>query len=42
MTAKELADLVRFKTRTNSTTFTDADMLTIVNVIKDEIGRSVV
>lgn len=39
MTAKELADYIRLKTRTNSTTFTDADMLLLVKLRQDELSR---
>ena len=38
MTGTQLAALIRKKTRTNSTTFTDADMLVDVNIFKDEIS----
>ena len=33
------ASLVRKKTRTNSTTFTDADLLLYANTFKDEIAE---
>lgn len=42
MTATELATLIRYKSRTNSTTFTDADILVLVNVFKDEIAGKIV
>lgn len=42
MTGTQLAALVRYKTRTNSTTFTDADMLVLVNLFKDEISSMIV
>ncbi len=38
MTPTKLAALIRYKTGTNSTTFTDADMLELVNIFKDEIS----
>jgi len=42
MTGTQLAALIRYKTRTNSTTFTDADMLPLVNAFKDEIASLIV
>lgn len=42
MTGAQLAALIRYKTRTNSTTFTDADMLPLVNMFKDEIASMIV
>lgn len=42
MTGTQLAALVRYKTRTNSTTFTDADMLVLVNVFIAEIASQIV
>lgn len=42
MTGTQLAALIRYKTRTNSTTFTDADMLVLVNIFKDEIAAEIV
>lgn len=42
MTPAKLAALIRYKTRTNSTTFTDADMLPLVNTFKDEIASMIV
>jgi len=38
MTGTVLATLIRYDTKTNSTTFTDADMLVLVNLFKDEIA----
>ena len=38
MTGEQLAALIRYKSNTNSTTFTDTDMLVLVNVFKDEIS----
>jgi hypothetical protein len=37
MTPEELAAYVRFKTKTNSTVFTDADILTVANVVKNRL-----
>ena len=37
MTPKNLASYVRLKTRTNSSTFTDADLITLSNVVKDRL-----
>lgn len=37
MTPAQLAEYVRLRTRTNSTTFTDADMLILLNVVKENI-----
>lgn len=42
MTGTQLAALIRYKTGTNSTTFTDADMLPLVNTFKDEISAMIV
>lgn len=42
MTGTQLAALIRYKTKTNSTTFTDADMLPLVNTFKDEIASRIV
>ena len=42
MTGTELAALIRYKTGTNSTTFTDADMLPLVNIFKNEISSMIV
>lgn len=39
MTPAKLASYVRFKTRTNSSTFTDSDILLLLNVRLDEIAR---
>lgn len=39
MTNLELANLIRFKTRTNATTFTDTDMLPLVKLRQDELAR---
>lgn len=37
MTPEKLAAYVRFKTRTNSTTLTDADLITLANAVKDRL-----
>jgi len=37
MTPEKLAAYVRLKTRTNSTTLTNADLITIANVVKDRL-----
>ena len=42
MTGTALATNIRNKTSTNSTTFTDATMLTYVNLFKDEIASKIV
>jgi len=42
MTRAQLAALIRFKTKTNSTTFNDTDMLPLVNTFKDEIASRIV
>ena len=42
MTGTELATYIRWLTKTNSTTFTDADMLPLVNTFKDEIASRIV
>lgn len=42
MTGTQLAALIRFKTGTNSTTFTDAEMLPLVNIFKNEIASKIV
>lgn len=41
MTPQEFATYVRIKTRTNSTTFTDADMLALMKVRQDEIAKAI-
>lgn len=38
MTPVQLASYVRLKTRTNSTTLTNADLLTLANVVKDRLA----
>jgi hypothetical protein len=38
MTYAQFATLVRYYTKTNSTTFTDADMLVLANIFKDDIA----
>ena len=42
MTGTQLAALIRVKSSTNSTTFTDAQMLVYVNIFKDEIASRIV
>ena len=37
MTPEELATYVRLRTRTNSTTFTNADMLVLANIVKEDV-----
>jgi hypothetical protein len=37
----EFAKLVRYYTKTNSTTFTDADILTLANIFKDDIAGAI-
>ena len=41
MTPEEFAQQVRFKTRTNSTTFTNADILALMKVRQIEIARNI-
>lgn len=41
MTPAKIADYVRWKTRTNTTTFTNADMLAVANVVKDRLALEV-
>lgn len=41
MTPAKLAAYVRLKTRTNSTTLTNADLITIANVVKDRLALEV-
>lgn len=38
MTPVKFASLIRYYTKTNSTTFTDADILILANIFKDEIA----
>jgi hypothetical protein len=40
MTPAKLAEYVRFKTRTNSTTLTNADLVILANVVKDRLTLS--
>ena len=42
MTGTQLAALIRLKTSTNSTTFSNADMLVYVNLMKDDIASQIV
>ena len=39
MTGKKFVDYIRYKTRTNSTTFPDADIVLLANVAKDELAK---
>lgn len=41
MTPAQFATYIRLKTRTNSTTFTDADILAYANIIKDDIAKEI-
>ena len=41
MTGTELATLIRKKTKTNSTTYTDASLLVDVNLMKDELASKI-
>lgn len=41
MTFVKFASLVRFYTKTNSTTFTDAEILLLANVMKDDIAMEI-
>jgi|GEM_PF-1916306 len=42
MTSTEFATLIRYKTKTNSTTFTDAQILLLANIFKNEIAGKIV
>lgn len=42
MTTTELATIVRYKTKTNSTTFTDAQLFLLANIFKNEISSQIV
>lgn len=42
MTYKQFADYVRLKTRTNSTTLTDANLMLIANIFIDEFAKDIV
>lgn len=42
MTPASFASYIRFMTRTNSTTFSDANLLALMNIRLDELGRSIV
>lgn len=42
MVGTKLASLVRFYTRTNSTTFSDADIVLIANVVKDDFAKEII
>lgn len=41
MTPAKFAAYIRLKTKTNSTTFPDSDILTYANIIKDDIAKEV-
>lgn len=41
MTSKQFADYIRKKTKTNSTTFPDSEILLYANIIKDDIAKEV-
>lgn len=41
MTSAQFAQYIRLKTRTNSSTFTDADIILYANVIKNDIAKEV-
>lgn len=41
MTGKQFADLIRLRTRTNSTTFTDADVVILANSVKDDLALKI-
>lgn len=41
MTFAKFASLVRYYTKTNSTTFTDTEMLLLANVLKDDIAAQI-
>lgn len=42
MTPAELATHVRFMTRTNSTTFTDAEILALMKIRQDELSKDII
>lgn len=41
MTPAKFASYIRYKTKTNSTTFPDADILVLANIVKDDIAKEV-
>lgn len=41
MTPAQFASYIRLKTKTNSTTFSDADILVYANIVKDDIAKEV-
>lgn len=41
MIPTQFAKYIRYKTKTNSTTFPDDDILTIANIIKDDIAKEI-
>lgn len=42
MTPKKFADYVRLKTKTNSTTFTDTNLLLLANIFKDDMAKEII
>lgn len=42
MTPAKFAAYIRLKTKTNTTTFSDADILTYANIIKDDLAKEVI
>lgn len=42
MTPAQFASYIRLKTRTNSTTLPDADILVYANIVKDEIAKEII
>ncbi len=42
MTAAQFATYVRFKTKTNTTTFTDAEILALMAIRQDEIAKTII
>src|SRR5687768_14521171 len=41
MTSTQFASLIRYKTKTDSTTFPDAEILVLANVYKDELASRI-
>lgn len=42
MNGLQFAKLIRFRTRTNSTTFSDADLVAVANMVKDKLATKVI
>lgn len=42
MTGQQFANYVRYKTKTNSTTLTDADLVMLANTVKDDLAGEIV